>query len=128
MTTQAYIMYQRERIDVTIDSFFIGGNGQKMCNVTAVNGYPFNGNDIESQGEFYANTMKRNGYRVRADFVKVEITSHDVDSTSQDQPHAVELATELEAQYQPTDTEQAFVDDWCDERDTIAAVVAGMRG
>lgn len=118
MTAQAYIMYNREKTPVIVESYFVNGDGRMMCNVTAVNGYPFNGHDVEAQGDYFRNTMQCNGLRVRADFVKIEI-SPDM--------HAVDFASELEADYQPTE-EEMFLNEWAgDWENTNADTLAGTR-
>lgn len=68
--SKAYIIYRREKVYVTVDSYFQGGTGL-MANVTAVTGFPFHSADVQAQGETFT-AWACNGYRVRVDFVMTE--------------------------------------------------------
>lgn len=70
MASKAFIMYQRQKVEVIVTSTFEGGNG-KMANVQAVSGYPFYSCEVQAQGAT-CGASKSNGYRLPADFVKVE--------------------------------------------------------
>lgn len=73
--TKAFVYKGGEKIEVTVDSTFQGGSGV-YANVTAVDGYPFDGSNIFAQGEFDPKAQhgngNRNGLRIRLDFVYVE--------------------------------------------------------
>ena len=75
-------MYRREKVYVTVDSYFQGGTGL-MANVTAVTGFPFHSADVQAQGETFT-AWACNGYRVRIDFVMTD-----------PEPQSVEVLTAL---------------------------------
>jgi hypothetical protein len=89
-------MYERKKVEVTIESYFMGGDGM-MANVKAVHGYPFNSYDVSAQGDTYGE-WHCNGYRIRTDLIFLE------------SEHAVEEAYEMEHQ------------DWLDEQATRESV------
>lgn len=94
--TAAYIMYRGERVDVKVESTFQGGTGL-MANVKALQGYPFYSADVQSQGETHG-AWNCNGYRVRADFVNVEV-AHDPEDYA---PHPVDQAQRVEREIDET--------------------------
>lgn len=71
-----YILYHGERIDVEVESYFMGGNSM-MANVRALVGYPFYSGDVCSQGETFG-AWNCNGYRVRAEFVNCDENAAEV--------------------------------------------------
>jgi hypothetical protein len=73
---RAFMQYRGEQIEVEVVDTFEGGNGMIASVKTTDGSFPFDGNDIQAQGE--SCMTNRNGYRVRAEFVKVEPVAVDV--------------------------------------------------
>lgn len=70
---RAFVVYNRERVEVVAESTFVDGDGRLWASVKAVSGYPFNGQDIEACGDYSGGAFPNcNGRRVRAEFVIVE--------------------------------------------------------
>ena len=79
--TKAYIHYRGERIEVTVDSIYKGSRGL-FANVTAVEGFPFDSDEVYSQGD--TSGQYCNGYRLPLRFVEVEaieMTEEEAEST-----------------------------------------------
>jgi hypothetical protein len=68
-TTKAYVHYNGQQIEVTIDSTFQGAR-DVFANVTAVEGFPFDSDEVYSQGE--TSGQYCNGWRLPIHFVEVE--------------------------------------------------------
>jgi hypothetical protein len=109
--TTAYIMYKGERVDVTVKSIFRGADGL-MANVEALNGYPFLSSEVNSQGKTFG-AWNCNGYRVRTDFVYVEVV-HDPEDY---QPHPVYHAQQVEREIENSEWEAEMTarhNEWLD--------------
>lgn len=76
--TNAYIMYRREKVYVTVDSYF----NNEMANVTAIEGFPFYSYDANAQGKT-SGSWNCNGLRVHTFAIQIE-------------PHPVEEAYQYE--------------------------------
>ena len=104
-------MYKGERVDVTVKSIFRGAAGL-MANVEALNGYPFLSSEVNSQGKTFG-AWNCNGYRVRTDFVYVEVV-HDPEDY---QPHPVYHAQQVEREIENSEWEAEMTarhNEWLD--------------
>ena len=114
---QAYVRYHGQKIEVEIESTFMGSTGRMWANVKAIEGYPFLSADVQAQGET-SGAWNCNGYRMLADFVTIEPPFLSEPPAPLDEQVAAEAATVTEWLGSDTVSEpHKMNEDWGDTSD-----------